>query len=170
MGELDPERHIVIDRGSEPASSDMEFSQRDVSDLSDEESVAFNEVTDIQFINKTGEEVRFCLSNLELDLNSKVQMEINGSNNNKKRIVVLPQSESEIVPMHTLELLLAECRDTIFRKRRNLIKIDFAVKGYRQIKNLVLQRNGVFGYYLHSQTNSKRSQGELSDMSCVVRI
>lgn len=97
-------------------------------------------------------------------------MEINGSNNNNKRIVVLPQSESEIVPMHTLELLLAECRDTIFRKRRNLIKIDFAVKGYRQIKNLVLQRNGVFGYYLHSQTNSKRSQGELSDMSCVVRI
>jgi|LauGreDrversion4_2_1035121.scaffolds.fasta_scaffold35824_3 hypothetical protein len=84
--------------------------------------------------------------------------------------MILPRNESEILPVHLLEQLLVETRDTLFRKKRNLIKIDFAIKGFKPIKNVVLQRNGIFGYFLYRQASSKLTQGEQSDLSCMVRI
>lgn len=62
--------------------------------------------------------------------------------------------------------MLAESRDTLFRKRRHLLKIDFALQGFSQIKNVILQRNGLFGYYL----KSSQLGGETSGVTCMVRI
>lgn len=84
------------------------------------EGLDLTEVSDVQFINKTGQELRLCLSNLELDLGK----------HDGARVVVLPGGESEIVAVHLLEEMLAETKDTLFRGRRHLLKIDFALQGF----------------------------------------
>ena len=55
---------------------------------------------------------------------------------------------------------------------KSLIKIDFKVQGFKKIKNIILQRNGIFGFYLIDENKKKRDfiGNHYSDYSCIVRI
>lgn len=83
--------HMQDSAAEHVSLSDMP--SRVASSFESEQSLDLNEVSDVQFINKTGQELRLCLSNLELDLATTL-----GS-----RVVILPSKESEIVPVHLLE-------------------------------------------------------------------
>lgn len=55
-----------------------------------------------------------------------------------------------------LEAILNKYEEIIYDKENQTIRINFVVRGYKTIKNLVLQKNGIFAFYLYDQEMRKR--------------
>ncbi|CDW72111.1 UNKNOWN [Stylonychia lemnae] len=123
------------------------------------------DISEVEFHNTTELDIRFCLSVYQ-DLLKKKQFE-------NEHIYRLGGKEHKQMDMSIFRKDLEKNFTSIKHKQTKLpIKIDFQLEGFKIIKSIVLQRNGIFGYYLVDETKKKRDflGNQNSDISCIVRI
>lgn len=112
-------------------------------------------VDKIYFYNHTGVKVLFCLSEftqlLKYKKNKNNPVEVDDALNYNKNpnIKCLDHgNEPLVLCIDEFWTILQELKGIDFDIFKTSVKITFKVEGFKRIRNVVLQRNGVFGYYL----------------------
>ena len=65
------------------------------------------------------------------------------------------KSNSLTVPIDEFWNILRELKGFDFNIYKTSVKINFKIQGFKRVRNVVVQRNGVFGYFLVNQDKSK---------------
>ena len=92
----------------------------------------YSDVTDLEFVNLCGVEVKFALS----ILSKLVLRPFNKEQPWSEHVKTVKAGESLILPIRDMQEVLEQQED--LGQEQGNIKVDFVVKGYRKIKNVVL--------------------------------